>query len=76
MGSTDYLEQYFATNVVFEPLVGELFRSGFLMQVAAANNDFITPAGDLGGRGRLRAQPRQHDRPVPHAGQRREAWRA
>lgn len=43
MGSTDYLEQYFATNLVFEPLVGELFRSGFLMQVAAANNDFITP---------------------------------
>ena len=43
MGSTDYLEQYFATNVVFEPLVGELFRSGFLMQVAAANDDFITP---------------------------------
>ena len=43
MGSTDYLEQYFATNIVFEPLVGELFRSGFLMQVAAAQNDFITP---------------------------------
>ena len=44
MGSTDYLEQYFAINIVFEPLVGELFRSGFLMQVAAANNDFITPS--------------------------------
>lgn len=44
MGATDYLEQYFATNIVFEPLVGELFRSGFLMQVAAANGDFITPA--------------------------------
>ena len=43
MGATDYLEQYFAINIVFEPLVGELFRSGFLMQVAAANNDFITP---------------------------------
>ena len=43
MGSPDYLEQYFATNVAFEPLVGELFRSGFLMQVAAANHDFITP---------------------------------
>ena len=27
MGATDYLEQYFATNIVFEPLVGELFRS-------------------------------------------------
>ena len=43
MGSNDYLEQYFATNVVFEPLVGELFRSGFLMQAAAAQDDFITP---------------------------------
>jgi propane monooxygenase small subunit len=44
MGSNDYLEQYFATNVVFEPLVGELFRSGFVMQAASAQNDFITPA--------------------------------
>ncbi|GMG83117.1 aromatic/alkene monooxygenase hydroxylase subunit beta [Paralimibaculum aggregatum] len=43
MGTADYLEQYFAINIVFEPLVGELFRSGFLMQAAAANNDFITP---------------------------------
>lgn len=43
MGAADYLEQYFAINIVFEPLVGELFRSGFLMRVAAANNDFITP---------------------------------
>jgi propane 2-monooxygenase small subunit len=44
MGSQDYLEQYFAINLIFEPLVGELFRSGFLMQVAAHNNDFITPS--------------------------------
>jgi propane monooxygenase small subunit len=44
MGSNDYLEQYFATNVIFEPLVGELFRSGFIMQMAASQNDFITPA--------------------------------
>jgi propane monooxygenase small subunit len=44
MGATDYLEQYFATNLVFEPLVGELFRSGFLMQFGAANNDFMTPS--------------------------------
>lgn len=43
MGTEDYLEQYFAINIVFEPLVGELVRSGFLMQAAAANNDFITP---------------------------------
>ncbi len=44
MGASDYLEQYFATNVIFEPLVGELFRSGFVMQMAAAQNDFITPS--------------------------------
>lgn len=44
MGSTDFLEQYFATNIVFEPLVAELFRSGFVMQLAAAQNDFMTPA--------------------------------
>src|SRR5258708_29148156 len=37
------MEQYFATNVVFEPLVGELFRYGFLMQAASAQGDFITP---------------------------------
>ncbi|EKE70407.1 MULTISPECIES: aromatic/alkene monooxygenase hydroxylase subunit beta [Roseobacteraceae] len=43
MGCEDYLEQYFAINIVFEPLVGELIRSGFFMQAAAANNDFITP---------------------------------
>src|SRR5246127_2973127 len=44
MGTNDYLEQYFATNLVFEPLVAELFRSGFVMQVAAGQNDFATPA--------------------------------
>ena len=44
MGADDYLEQYFATNVIFEPLVAELFRSGFVMQMAAAQNDFISPS--------------------------------
>jgi propane monooxygenase small subunit len=44
MGSEDYLEQYFATNICFEPLVGELFRSGFIMQASASNRDFVTPA--------------------------------
>lgn len=44
MGSSDYLEQYVAINVVFEPLVGELFRSGLVLQMAAAHNDFITPS--------------------------------
>jgi propane monooxygenase small subunit len=28
---------------VFEPLVGELFRSEFVMQVAAPQGDFVTP---------------------------------
>jgi propane monooxygenase small subunit len=28
---------------VFEPLIGELFRSGFVMQVAALHGDFVTP---------------------------------
>jgi propane monooxygenase small subunit len=43
MGASDYLEQYFATNIIFEPLVGELFRSGFVMQFAAAQNDYMSP---------------------------------
>jgi len=30
-------------NIVFEPLVADLFRSGFIMQVAASQNDFLTP---------------------------------
>ncbi|HKR41528.1 MAG TPA: aromatic/alkene monooxygenase hydroxylase subunit beta [Paraburkholderia sp.] len=42
-GATDFLEKYFAVNIVFEPLVADLFRSGFIMQVAAAQNDFLTP---------------------------------
>jgi propane monooxygenase small subunit len=44
MGATDFLEQYFAANVIVEPLIAELFRSGFVMQLAAAQNDFMTPA--------------------------------
>ncbi|MEZ5901376.1 MAG: aromatic/alkene monooxygenase hydroxylase subunit beta [Hyphomicrobium sp.] len=44
MGSQDYLEQYLATNLAFEPMIGELFRSGFVMQVAASQGDFITPS--------------------------------
>jgi propane monooxygenase small subunit len=42
-GADDFLEQYFIINVLFEPLVGELFRSGFIMQLAAAQNDYATP---------------------------------
>jgi propane 2-monooxygenase small subunit len=42
-GIRDWAEAFFATSVVFEPLVGELFRSGFVMQVAAPQGDFVTP---------------------------------
>jgi propane 2-monooxygenase small subunit len=44
LAAEDYLEQYFAGNVVFEPLVTELVRSGLVMQFAAAHGDFLTPA--------------------------------
>jgi len=39
----DWAEAFFATAVVFETLVGELFRSEFVMQVAALQGDFVTP---------------------------------
>jgi len=42
-GIRDWAEQLFVTTVVFEPLVGELFRSGFVMQAAAPQGDFVTP---------------------------------
>jgi propane monooxygenase small subunit len=42
-GTRDWAEQWFATAVVFEPMIGELFRSGFVMQVAALHGDFVTP---------------------------------
>jgi len=44
LGAEDYLEQYFAGNVLFEPLVTELVRSGLVMQFAAAHGDFLTPS--------------------------------
>ena len=59
MGATDYLEQYLATNFVFEPLVGELFRSGFIMQMAAGQERLRHARGGRRRGGRLRAQPRQ-----------------
>jgi propane 2-monooxygenase small subunit len=40
----DWGEAIFATNVVFEPLLGELFRSGLVMHAAPGNGDFVTPA--------------------------------
>jgi propane monooxygenase small subunit len=39
----DWAEAVFAANIVFEPLVGELFRSGFAMHTAPAQGDFVTP---------------------------------
>jgi propane 2-monooxygenase small subunit len=39
----DWAEAYFATTIVFEPLVGELFRSHFVMQTAAPQGDYVTP---------------------------------
>ena len=42
-GVRDWAEQWFVTAIVFEPLLGELFRSGFVMQVAALHGDFVTP---------------------------------
>jgi propane 2-monooxygenase small subunit len=44
MNATDWVQLCFATNIVFEPLVGELFRSHFLMRFAPLNNDFLTPS--------------------------------
>jgi len=40
----DWCEAVVAANLAFEPLVGELFRSGFVMATAAANGDFVTPS--------------------------------
>lgn len=44
MNATDWAETTFAANIVFEPLVGELFRSHFLMRFAPAHGDSLTPA--------------------------------
>ncbi|MBI2802747.1 MAG: toluene hydroxylase [Gammaproteobacteria bacterium] len=44
LAATDHLEIYFAVNVVFEALVGELFRNGFIMRAGPVHNDFVTPA--------------------------------
>jgi propane monooxygenase small subunit len=42
--TADWAEAFFATALIFEPLVGELFRSHFVMQVAAPQGDYVTPA--------------------------------
>jgi propane monooxygenase small subunit len=43
MNATDWAQLTFASNVVFEPLVGELFRAHYIMRFAPAHNDFLTP---------------------------------
>ncbi len=40
----DPLKAYFACNVVYEPLITEMFRSGFVMQCGAMHGDYVTPA--------------------------------
>jgi propane monooxygenase small subunit len=39
----DWGEAIFASNVIFEPLVGELFRSQLVQQASPGNGDFVTP---------------------------------
>jgi len=39
----DWCEAIFAANVIFEPLVGELFRSSLVQHAAPRNGDFVTP---------------------------------
>ena len=39
----DWCELLFATNIVFEQLVGSLFRTELMMQISARNGDYITP---------------------------------
>ncbi|WP_287005128.1 MULTISPECIES: toluene hydroxylase [Gordonia] len=39
----DWAELLFCSNIVFEQLVGSLFRSELVTQVAARNGDYITP---------------------------------
>lgn len=42
MNEKDWAETVFAANVVFEPLVGELFRSQFVMRFAPLHGDSLT----------------------------------
>jgi propane monooxygenase small subunit len=39
----DWAEAIFAANIVFQPLIGELFRSHLVQQAAARSGDFVTP---------------------------------
>jgi hypothetical protein len=44
MVTRDWAEVIVATNVVFEPLVGELLRVEFFLRCASRNGDSVTPA--------------------------------
>ena len=44
INAKDWAETTFAANIIFEPLVGELFRSQFVMRFAAAHGDYVTPS--------------------------------
>ena len=44
LAATDHIEVYFAINVVFEALVGELLRGGFVTRAGPTHSDFVTPA--------------------------------
>jgi propane monooxygenase small subunit len=39
----DWAEAIFAANAIFEPLVGELFRSHLVQHAAPRNGDYVTP---------------------------------
>jgi propane 2-monooxygenase small subunit len=42
-GIDDWCEAVLAANVVFQPLVGELFRSHLVQHASPRNGDFVTP---------------------------------
>ena len=66
----DWCEAIFAANVIFEPLVGELFRSHLVQHAAPRNGDFVTPDGGRCRGVRLRrARPAVHHRDVRAADQ-------
>ena len=44
MAAEDWAETIFAANLIFEPLVGELFRSQFVMRFAPPQGDSLTPS--------------------------------
>ena len=44
LSAADHMEVYFATNVVYEALVGELIRSGLISRLGPVNGDYVTPA--------------------------------